>query len=46
MKLIPGLPPAYEIVLEFRYEGSSYLHVWISERNQEFLQECVERAVV
>ena len=46
MKLMTGLPPAYEIVSEFRYEGSSYLRVWISERNQEFHQECVEKAEV
>lgn len=45
-KLILCLPPAYEIVLEFQYEGSSYLRVWISERNQEFHQECVEKAEV
>ena len=38
------IPPACGIVLRFQYEGSSYLHEWISEMNQGFLQEYVEIA--
>lgn len=42
--IVAYTPPAYGIVLEFQCEGSSCLHGWISGKNQEFLQEYVEKA--
>lgn len=37
-----AIPLAYEIALEFRYEGSSRLHVLTSGRMTEFLEGYVE----
>lgn len=43
-KTVIHIPPANEIVLEFLYEGSSYLHALISAQNQATRLECVEKA--
>ena len=36
-------PLADGTVLKFQYEGFSYRHVWISERNLEFLPRSFEK---
>lgn len=42
MNLDSIIPPAYEIVLKFQCEDSSYIHDWISDVMQVFLQWYVD----